>query len=482
MSRRLLYILFLLTCLASCKQDIVSSDPNLRLQFSQDSVLFDTVFTSMGSSTRRVMVYNPNEYALTIRQVTLQDNQYFRINLDGESELSNLRNITLSGKDSLFLFIRVHVDPQASNTPVLVEDNILFSVNGHQQSIHLQAYGQNVCVMRDSTKRIIREQCTFTSTMPYVIYDTLIVAGDLHIEAGATLYMHTGAGIYVYGNLDAVGTQSNPITIRGDRTDRLFDSVPYSVASGQWNGIYLLSDAEQHASSYTLDYVNILSGSIGLYVASESSERPTLHFSNGRIHNHSKYGLVLINTDAVVANSEISNCASYCVYLAGGTHQFIHNTIASFFGYPYTNLNIHSNIVREDMAAVYINNLDKEVAATQTSFYNCIVTGARKNNIVVATPLPNRYDGRFVGNYLQADTLSPAYAWDNVYPTDSDSVMFRNVYYRYKEYHYYDFRLDSLSPARHIADPTFTVSYPADRLGHMRDTEHPDAGCYEYTE
>ncbi len=482
MSKRLLYIFFFITCLTGCKQDIVSSDPNLRLLFSHDSILFDTVFTSMGSSTRQVMVYNPNDYALTISRVTLGDNRYFRINLDGESDLSNLRNITISGKDSLFLFIRVHVDPQVSNTPVLVEDDIIFSVNSNQQSIHLQAYGQNVCVLRDSTRRIIHEHCTLTNTVPYVIYDTLIIAGDLHIEAGATLYMHTGAGIYVYGNLNAAGTQDCPITIRGDRTDRLFDSVPYSVASGQWNGIYLLSDSKQHAATYTMDYVNILSGSTGLYVASESPERPTLHFTNGRIHNHSKYGLVLINANALVANSEISNCASYCVYLAGGTHQFIHNTIASFFGYPYTNINIHNNILREDVSAVYINNLDKEVAATQSSFYNCIVTGTRKNNIVVATPLPNRYEGRFIGNYLQADSLSSFYAWDNVYPTDSDSVMFRNIHYRYKEYRYYDFRLDSLSPARHIADPSITVSYPVDRLGHIRDTEHPDAGCYEYVE
>ena len=43
--------------LASCqKNDVLNSDPQLKLNFSNDSVIFDTVFTSLGSATRRLMV------------------------------------------------------------------------------------------------------------------------------------------------------------------------------------------------------------------------------------------------------------------------------------------------------------------------------------------------------------------------------------------------------------------------------------------
>ena len=86
--------------------------------------------------------------------------------------------------------------------------------------------------------------------------------------------------------------------------------------------------------------------------------------------------------DAKVVNCEISNCASYCVYLAGGKHDFIHNTIAAYYGYPYTNLNIHQNILPEDVAAVYVNNLSKNTAKTISSFTNCIITGGRGNNLL----------------------------------------------------------------------------------------------------
>ena len=41
--------------------------------------------------------------------------------------------------------------------------------------------------------------------------------------------------------------------------------------------------------------------------------------------------------------------------------------------------------------------------------------------------------------------------------------------------------MDSLSPARGIADSVAALLYPYDRLGNRRKL-HPDAGCYEYME
>ena len=119
------------------------------------------------------------------------------------------------------------------------------------------------------------------------------------------------------------------------------------------------------------------------------------------------------------------------------------------------------------------------MAPTISSFYNCIITGARKNNVVVATPLPEYYEGEFRGNYLRADSLLETFAEHNVYASDSDTVVFRNTHYLLREYKYYDFRLDSLSPARGIADSIAALSFPYDRAG-LRRKPQPDAGCYEW--
>lgn len=479
----LLLVLSMWLCV-SCIQDHVSSDPSLQLSFSHDTVLFDTVFTSIGTSTQQIRVYNPNKNAVSIEQVSMQNGRYFYINLDGENDMSRMRDMVVRGGDSLFLFIRAEIDPQESNSPVLVEDRIAFRVNSNVQEILLQAYGQNVeKIIGEDGKKIYEGNLRLTNEKPYLLYDTVVVAGDLSIEEGSTLYMHNNAMLYVYGSVSAVGTRERPIVVRGYRTDRLFDSVPYRMASGQWDGVYLIHLKGQIPPTYKMNYVDILSGKVGLYVESESTGKilPKLDLTNSRIHNHSVYGMVLQNVDAKVVNCEISNCASYCVYLAGGKHEFVHNTIAAYYGFPYTTMNLHNNMLAEDVAAVYINNLSKNKAKTNSSFRNCIITGGRKNNVVVATPLDEYYDGEFIGNYLRADSLDEVFAKSNVYASDSDSMVFKNIYYLYEEYYYYDFRLDTLSPARGIGDSISALPYPTDRVGYRRKGK-PDAGCYEFVE
>ena len=253
--------------------------------------------------------------------------------------------------------------------------------------------------------------------------------------------------------------------------------MPYAYAGGSWNGIYL--EAGSSAPIHELHYVDILSGNVGLYCYSDGSGiLPTLHMDGCRIHNHTLYGLVLINTHATVTNTEISNCASYCVYCDGGKHEFIHSTVASYFG--YTSIRIQS-VAKEEAAAVFIDNLSKSRPQTNTSFYNSIITGFLSNQLVVATPFDQYYPGEFIGNYLKTDTLRIPHARDNTYWQATDSAkVFMQDYYKYKEYIYYDFHLDSLSPAIGIADSLIAVPYPMDRDSISREFIKPDAGCYQH--
>ena len=191
--------------------------------------------------------------------------------------------------------------------------------------------------------------------------------------------------------------------------------------------------------------------------------------------------------DACVTNTEISNCAAYCVYCDGGKHDFVHSTIASYFG--NTNIRIQS-VPKEPTAAVFINNLSKEEPATKTSFYNSIITGYLTNQLVVATPIDRYYPGAFIGNYLKTDTLPMPHAAENIYwQKDDTASVFVNDFYRYREYVYYNFHLDSLSPARGIGEEVSVIkNYPdfgdlrieEDYDGVPRTTGRPDAGCYQH--
>ena len=478
--RKFLLIVLCACALVGCSEYQISNDPTLRLAFSCDTLSFDTVFTAQGSATAQLMVYNSNRSAIRIARVSLAQGKEFRVNVDGEPQAERMTDLQINGGDSMYVFVRVEIDPTNENNPFLVNDQLLFQLaNGAKQQVELEAYGQDV--IRIGTPGCGRTEVyslDFKAGRPYLIFDTLVVGNTLKLQAGARLYMHSGACIFALGNVTAKGSLDQPISIRGDRLDRLFDSVPYSYAGGSWNGIYLQSE---QARTYRLDYVDILSGNIGLYCYTASKNHfSQLHMDGCRIHNHALYGLVLVNTDAQVSNCEISNCASYCVYCAGGTHTFTHSTIASYFN--YTNIRIQS-VAKADAAAVYIDNLSKTDPTTVTSFYNSIITGYLSNQLVVATPFDRFYTGAFVGNYLKTDSLAIPNARDNVYWQSTDTAkVFVNDFYKYKEYIYYDFRLDSLSPARGIGDSIAAIPYPTDRCGIQRIGEgiKPDAGCYQY--
>ena len=478
MRKSLILILLCALALVSCSEYQESNDPSLRLVFSADTVSFDTVFTEQGSATTQLMIYNRYNSAIAINRVWLENGEVFLVNIDGEQDLSRLTHMTINGGDSAFVFIRVRMAALNSNSPVLVDDILHFHLtNGTTQDVRLEAYGQDAeRIGRKGCGRTEKGDFTFTAVKPYIIYDTLVVGGALTMNPGARIYMHQGACIYALGDVSANGTLDQPILIRGDRVDNLFDSVPYLYAGGSWNGIYLQAEKEQ---TYHLSYVDILSGNVGLMSNSTCTDAlPQLTMDGCRIHNHTLYGLVLLNTDATITNSEISNCGSYCVYCEGGKHDFIHTTIASYFG--YTNIRIQS-AVKEETAAVYIDNLSKTAPKTITSFINSIITGYRANQIVVATPLDRFYPGTFVGNYLKTDTLALPHAAENIYWQKTDTAkVFVNDFYKYKEYVYYDFRLDSLSPARNIGDSIQALPYPADREGTSRALMRPDAGCYQY--
>lgn len=461
--------------LPSCRQEQVSCDPSLRLSLSTDSLDFGIVFTGYGTSTRRVVLRNTNQNALTIDRVLLRDGQFFHVSVDGEADASRWQQLTIRGGDSAFIFVRAFIDPLQQNNPLLVEDELLFRYNGNTTTLRLSAIGQDVTLLKKW--EYLADQ-HLTADKPYLVQDTLLFRKNLTIDAGAIFYMMNNAAIITLGDVTANGTKEAPVVFRGARTDNLFDSVPYAFASGQWQGIYLLQDAQKAANTYTFRYTDILSGNVGLFSQADmAATLPMLVMDGCRIHNMAVYGVVCINTDATITNSEISCCASYGVYLQGGTHTLVHNTIAAYFGYPYTNLNIHST-GREDVAAVYINNLSKSSAPMQSFLYNNIITGARSQCLVLAAPLPDVYRGVFRGNYLRADTFRLPQFEQNAYAGDEDTL-FVNNHYLYKEYRYYDFHLDSLSPAIGIADADVAAVYPYDRDSISR-TSSPDAGCYQH--
>ena len=80
-------IVLLLGVTVSCSDDdeeFVDS-PSAPIYFSQDTVRFDTIFTDVGSATKELIIYNPNNKGVRLSSVRLGSNgsSGFRVNLDG---------------------------------------------------------------------------------------------------------------------------------------------------------------------------------------------------------------------------------------------------------------------------------------------------------------------------------------------------------------------------------------------------------------
>lgn len=87
--------------LFSCRKDEVLTDKSAKLEFSTDTVLYDTVFTSLGSTTKLLMIYNRNSRPLNISSIRLAGgvSSTFRLNLDGIPGKA-FSNVEIPGDDS----------------------------------------------------------------------------------------------------------------------------------------------------------------------------------------------------------------------------------------------------------------------------------------------------------------------------------------------------------------------------------------------
>ena len=144
-------IIFLVVVLlaVSCKKDVITDDPAAKLSFSTDTLTFDTVFTQLGSATRRFMIYNRNPESILVSSIKIAGGSAsnFRINVNGQPGTS-FSNIEIRGNDSMFVFAEVTVDPNSLTNPFVIFESVEFLTNGNAQQVVLSAWGQNAYYYR----------------------------------------------------------------------------------------------------------------------------------------------------------------------------------------------------------------------------------------------------------------------------------------------------------------------------------------------
>ncbi len=380
-------LLMIALSVSSCKKDKLITDSSAKVSFSIDSLLFDTVFTQAGSTTRQIRVRNNNNQRINISSIDVQggSSSPFFLNVDGSPGRS-FTDIEIAAHDSVFIFIQVFVNPLSYNSPLVISDAINFVVNGNTQTIYLEAWGQDAYYHKPTTALKFANggylpytliapgtntTVTWINDKPHVIYGWLVVDSSqtLIINAGVKVHFHQNAGLWVYryGTLKVNGNLGSEVVFQGDRLEPYMQDEP-----GQWDRIWI----NEGSVNNSINYAIIKNGFIGVQTEllfPNFSEPRRLKITNTKIQNMKKWGMYNLAFNVYGGNNLISNCKEYCLAMvAGGNCTFIHSTFANFWtkdsrSTPCVHIDNHSGSQQIPLDTCY--------------FGNCIIDGNRVNEL-----------------------------------------------------------------------------------------------------
>ena len=469
---KIVHIILLISILGilftGCEDDGYLSNDDVRLTFSIDTLKFDTIFTSIGSTTKSFRIINNNAQPILISTIQLAggDRSSYRLNIDGEMS-NEVHDIELPANDSLYIFVELTVDPNGSNQPMIVQDSIIFITNTTFQDIDLLAWGQDFVPIDGA--RIATT--TWTAEKPYLVYNVAWVDSNeiLTIEPGARIYFHKSSALAVLGAIQALGSPESPISFSGDRLEAMYDDIP-----DQWHGILLFPGDE----TSTFENVEIKNAKIGLQVGTLEYDG----YANAKLHNvkieHMAYaGIFAIDSKIEATNTLIDDCGYYCVTLAGGSYNFTHCTVGNYWG-SFSNRQSPSVIISNTIILTEDNDTLKYTRdLVQANWKNSIIWGNLDTEIEFGNNPEKQFDFQFENCIVKL----PDSIVNKVQPnfievqnnTDPEFVDYRN----------YDFQLDTLSPAKDAGSIIYGEIVPNDLNNVSRlEDKAPDLGVYERIE
>jgi hypothetical protein len=463
MRSTIFYSLFITILLAACKKENFITSPDARVDLSADTLKFDTVFTTTGSTSRFFKIRNDNNQKLRISSVKLMGgiSSVYKINVDGFVG-PEVKDLELEANDSLYVYVTVAVNQNSSNLPFIIRDSVQINFNGKTRFVQLEAWGKNARFFRN--KKITGNE-VWTDGLPFVILERLTIesSGSLTIQKGCQVFVHADAPIVVHGTLKINGEKfdSTRVVFQGDRLDEPYKNFPAS-----WPGIYFSSSSKDNVLNYA-----VLKNAYQAIAVEEPSvnANPKITLNECIIDNAYDAGIISINSSVKAQNCLISNCGKNIVLAKGGNHQFTHCTVVSYsnsFIFHRSPVLFVSNFINQNNIAITAN--------LNAVFKNCIFWGENgivDDEVVVSKSGNTTFNVNFENNLWKVKT-APA----NITSTQiisNQNPVFDSINVSKK---YFDFRLKAGSPALNKGIP---AGITIDLDGKPRPVGLPDLGCYE---
>ncbi len=452
-----LILLFTLIAIFNCtpEEETIDFEYMGGLEFSTDTVLFDTVFTSVGSTTKRLRAFNPSQKALKVSDISLGggNTSSYRLLVNG-TEPNNSEDLLILGKDSILILVDVLIDPQDEDSPYLVNDSIIFTTNGISQNVKLVAWGQDAIYLGNE---ILPCNTSWTNERPYVLYNSVLVDSLclLSIEKGTRIFASKSANLYVKGTLIARGTVDDRILFRNERLDFSYENIP-----GQWGGIFFLEGSHGNIMNFT----TIRNAEIGIRLGSPDNDTiPDLILKNSIIENMSNSGILSFTSDLYVENTLVNNCVDFtCGNIAGGNYVYKHCTFGNY-GFNFIRQSpsfyVTDNITLDDNSSI-VNDIFLQIQ-------NTIIDGNLEDELLF--DLSGEADVILaINNNIIKSTISELDTLGNILNEDPKFI----------DPARYNYRLDTLSPAKDKGAP---IGIEIDLDGSQRG-DMPDIGAYERIE
>jgi hypothetical protein len=377
---------------SNCKKDAATVS---NMSFSTDTLTFDTVFTTLGSTTQYFKVFNHSRQPLTINSIKLQQLQgtQYRINVDGISGTS-FTNVQIPGRDSIYVFVEVTVNPNSAATPFVIIDNVNFTIGNTTETVFLQAFGQNAHFHYGEVIYSGHTE-TWNNDLPHVILGTNNIPGVL-VECGGTLNIKPGckvlfqanSALFVEGTLNAIShVWHDSIIFRGVRLEQYYQDLP-----GQWFGIAFLRSNTCIAQG-NFNHCVINESQYGIYAGGSAisnnasdfqgtEQMPVVNIEKSIVSNSQYDAIYGFNANITAQNSLFYTSGDNLVKLGlGGIYNFTNCTMYNF-GNAYVS---HQNpilLLSNVVTVTDANNHNTYYPEPLTSnFTNCAIYGNLTNEI-----------------------------------------------------------------------------------------------------
>lgn len=443
-----------------CTEPGITMNPDDQLNYGVDTLMFDTIFSTFGSTTKYFTVINPHNKSVEISTIQLEGgaSSKYRMNVDGIAG-STATDVLILPNDSLYVFVEVTVDPNDEDLPFIVEDSIRFNVNGNVNHVKLLTFGQNAHFFDQDTLTTT----TWNDDRPYVIFKYIVIDSleTLTINEGVNVHLHNGAAIVVKGNLNVFGTPDSTVTFSGTRLEYDYQDLP-----GQWNRIYL-----QRAATANFEYTEIRNSLLGLSVGSDLvldlseyglENMPIVNLKNSKIKNTLGPSLLGVFSDIKADNCQFYNSETPVQFGYGGLYEMNHCNILGS---------------GNDAAALFMGNFAIDVeneilyaAEIIANYNNCIINGSQEEELQFDynQSTEDLFTYSFNNCLLKTDTLDDVNMVDCIYNEIPSFVALSAE----------DFQLDSTSILinKGIILPTITNDF----INNLRDDGSPDIGAFEF--